>query len=410
MNPIAIWSLIVGGLFLLSAIGRCPLRRFPIAMPTIYLLVGAAIGPWGLGLVSLSFTADTKLVEVLAEIAVLISLLTAGLRLKPCLDLYLTSPLPLATVGMCLTIAGVACVGHYGFGLPIGAAVLLGAVLAPTDPVLAGQVQVRSKEDTNRLRFALTGEAGLNDGAAFPFVMLGLGLMGHHELGQLAWKWWLIDVLWATLAGILSGWVMGWLISRLAAYLRRRYEATAAAEELLTLALIGLSYGVAMAIGSYGFLAVFAAGVAMRVYAERDAGGSESDEILREVAEVNEQFERLMEVALVVATGVLLASHWTFFRDWPLALLLFCIIRPAAATIALLGSKASSYQRMLAAMFGIRGIGSLYYLAYAIGEGVSDATAERLSGIVVTTVALSILLHSNATSLFFRPTGDPDEA
>ncbi|MEO0531318.1 MAG: cation:proton antiporter [Planctomycetota bacterium] len=410
MKPIAIWSLVVGGLFLLSAIGRCPLRRFPIAMPTIYLLVGAAIGPWGLGLANLSFAADTKLIEVVAEIAVLISLLTAGLRLKPCLDLYLTAPLPLATVGMCLTIAGVACVGHFGFGLPIGAAILLGAVLAPTDPVLAGQVQVRSKEDTDRLRFALTGEAGLNDGAAFPFVMLALGLMGHHELGQLAWKWWLFDVVWATAAGILSGWGMGWLISRLAAYLRRRTEAVAAAEELLTLALIGLSYGAAMAIGSYGFLAVFAAGVAMRVYAESDAQGSEPDAILREVAEVNEQFERLVEVALVVITGVLLASHWTLYSDWPIALLLFGVIRPIAATIALLGSEASRYQKMLAAGFGIRGIGSLYYLAYAIGEGVSDATAERLSGIVVTTIALSILLHSNATSLFFRAKGEPGDA
>lgn len=398
MKDVAIWSLIIGGVFLLSALGRGPLKKLPVGMPMLYLLVGVLIGPWGLGLWELSLLEDSKLIEVLAEIAVLVSLLTAGLRLVPDASCYLRAPVPLATIGMLLTIAGVAAVGVFGLDLSLGAAVLLGAVLAPTDPVLAGSVQVKDEDDTDRLRYSLTGEAGLNDGAAFPFIMLGLGMIGIHDLGTAGWRWLTVDLLWAVGAGLASGWIMGYLVSRLAIWVERVTSESTMAEELLTLALIGLSYGAAMSIGSYGFLAVFAAGVATRYFAEVDQDDEHPERTVREVADVNEQFEQLLEVALVVVTGVLISEHWSIAQDWGFALGLFCVIRPLATTVALWKSGLSMLQRSMIACFGIRGIGSLYYLAYAIGKELPTDLAEQLSGLVVTTVVLSLILHSNLAS------------
>ena len=412
LTEVAIWSLFVGGVLTLAALGRGPLKRTPISMPAIYLAAGVAIGPWGLGLVDFSLTDDSKILEVLSEIAVLISLLTAGLRLKPDWELFKRAPLPLASVGMVVTIFGITAIGYFALGLPIGAAILLGAVLAPTDPVLASEVQVQHEDDRNRLRYSLTGEAGLNDGAAFPFIMLGLGLLGHHELGRFGWRWLAVDLVWATAAGLVIGWAVGYVVSRVAVWARRRAERIgddsdeAAEEELFTLGLIGLSYGVAMACHSYGFLAVFAAGVAMRVYAEndRDDGeeGGHADETLSLVAEVNEQFERIAEVALVVVIGAALANHWTLPTDWWIALVLFAVIRPVASTLSLWPSDADATQRGLIAFFGIRGIGSIYYLAYAIEHGVEPEIGGRLAGVVVTTIVLSLAVHSNIASLLLR--------
>ncbi|MEQ8208770.1 MAG: cation:proton antiporter [Lacipirellulaceae bacterium] len=414
LSPTVTWSLVVGASFLLAALAYGPIKSLPISMPLCYLAIGIGIGPWGLKLIELDFLEDSKLVEVLAEIAVLVCLLTSGLKLPPLGQLFRATAVPLATAGMVVTIVGIAIAGYYGMGLPIGAAILLGAVLAPTDPVLAGEVQVNSNEDTDRLRYSLTGEAGLNDGAAFPFIMLGLGLLGVHDLGALAWKWLAVDLLYATIAGTLTGWIAGYGVSRLAVYVKRKSERPATCEELLTLGLIGVSYGCAMAIGSYGFLSVFAAGVALRHYAREDDSDDHPEETLRDVASINGQFERILEAAMVVLTGVLLASAWSLPSDWWIALLLFVVVRPLAVTVALAKSDATWFQKSLVAFFGLRGVGSLYYLSYAIGKMQSDELSQRLSEIVLTTIVLSIVLHTTTSSIILsfynesnRQKGDP---
>lgn len=375
------------------------MKRLPIGMPVIYLLVGIAIGPWGIGLLDLHLVDDAKTIEVLAEIAVLISLLTAGLRLVPSWTMMWRGPIPLATIGMVATISSVALLGHFAAGLPIGAAVLLGAVLAPTDPVLANDVQVNHKDDRDHLRYALTGEAGLNDGAAFPFIMLGLGLMGLHNIGEIGFRWLAVDLIWATTAGLLSGWLIGYLTSRMAVWVKRFTQQPTTCEELLVLATIGLSYGVSMMISAYGFLAVFAAGVAIRVYAERDDHDQHPDEIMMNVAEINDHFERIVEVALVVITGVLLSNSFALFEYWWLPLIIFFIIRPAAVYLALFRSEMTRMQTGLTSFFGIRGIGSLYYLAYATSKGVDSTTSHKLAEIVLATIVVSLIVHSNIVSL-----------
>ena len=176
--------LLLGALFVLVAICGTFVKRLPLTQTMIYLAAGLVIGPLGFGLLSLDLQRHPILLERIAEVAVLVSLFTTGLKLRvPWYDRRWRVPLRLAFGSMALTVALVAVAGVAGLGLPVGAAILLGAIIAPTDPVLASDVQLENPLDRDRLRFSLSAEAGLNDGSAFPFVMLGLGLLGLHDLG-----------------------------------------------------------------------------------------------------------------------------------------------------------------------------------------------------------------------------------
>jgi NhaP-type Na+/H+ or K+/H+ antiporter len=415
---VTLWYLIVGAVFVLMALARSQLQRLPLSTSLLYLLVGVAIGPAGIGLLRLDPLADAKLLEHLTEVAVIISLFTSGLKLRAALrDPIWRIPLRLAFVSMALTVALIAAAGMLGLGLSLGAAVLLGAILAPTDPVLASDVQVERPTDQDRLRFGLTGEAGLNDGSAFPFVMLGLGLLGLHELGAYGWRWLALDVLWATAGGLAVGWLLGHLIGMLVLYLRRTFQAAVGMDDFLALGLIALAYGAAHMLHAYGFLAVFAAGLALRHIelvansdkqpeaAEIDAkpGDEElatDDEhapayMAQAVLGFNEQLERVGEVAMVVILGSLLVPLLPELPPaalWFIPLLLL-VIRPAAVLIGLLGSATEPAQRRLSAWFGIRGIGSLYYLMYALTHGLESDLARLLAAITALTVAVSIVVH-----------------
>jgi sodium/hydrogen antiporter len=315
---------------------------------------------------------------------------------------------------MALTIGLVSLAGVVGLGLPWGAAILLGAILAPTDAVLASDVQTTDPTDRDRLRFALTGEAGLNDGAAFPFVMLGLGLLGLHEIGAAGWRWVAVDLVWAVVVGLAIGALLGELVARIVLYLRRTHKEAVGLDDFLALGLIALSYGTALLAHTYGFLAVFAAGLALRRVERKasgdlapgdvmDAAGADVQKathpekaavyMAESVLGFNEQLERILEVGMVVLLGGLLS-----FRTYPpealwFTPLLLLVIRPAAVVLGLLGSRVSNYQRTLIGWFGIRGIGSIYYLMYAIGHGLPSHIARPLVALTLSTVAVSIVVH-----------------
>src|SRR5688500_4731781 len=256
-----IWYVVVGSLLVAVALAGTMLKRLPLTTSLLYLLVGVGLGPWGLNLIRIDPVAQAELLERLTEVAVIVSLFTAGLKLRlPLRDRLWWLPVRLASVSMVITVARIAAAGVWLLGLPLGAAVLLGAVLAPTDPVLASDVQVEHPTDRDRLRFGLTGEAGLNDGTAFPFVMLGLGLLGLHDLGPAGWKWIAVDVLWAIGGGLAVGAIAGTAVARLVLYLRQHHKEAVGLDEFLALGLLALSYGVALWLHTYGFLAVFAAG------------------------------------------------------------------------------------------------------------------------------------------------------
>lgn len=408
---------LLGALLIAVAALTSFVKRLPLTQTILYLVAGAALGPLGFGLVSLDAYAHSHLLERLAEVAVIVSLFTAGLKLRvPLRDRRWRIPLRLAFGSMALTVALVALVGVWGLGLPLGAAILLGAILAPTDPVLASDVQLENPHDRDRLRFSLTGEAGLNDGTAFPFVMLGLGLLGLHEIGEWGWRWWAVDVLWAIGGGLGIGALYGTLVARLVLWLRREHKEGVGRDEFLALGLIAISYGTALLAHAYGFLAVFAAGLALRAVERHHSGDKPPEEVLAleragtadgiatdpekapahmagAVLAFNEQADRILEVALVLIIGAALAPAYLRWEEVWFIALLFLVIRPAAVLAGLAGSGRAAAERGLISWFGIRGIGSLYYLAYSVNRGLSPTLAWELISLTLTAIAVSILAH-----------------
>jgi NhaP-type Na+/H+ or K+/H+ antiporter len=438
-DPAIFWFALIGAVLVVMSLAATLVSRLPLSSSTLYLALGVALGPIGFEKIRVDPVAHAAWVHRFVEVAVLVSLFTAGLKLRlPLRDPRWWTPVALALISMVLTVAAVTAAGAWGLGLSLGAAVLLGAILAPTDPVLASDVQLENPFDRDRVRFAVTGEAGLNDGTAFPFVMLGLGLLGHHALGPWGWRWWAIDVLWAVAAGLAIGGGLGCAVARLVLYLRRTHRAALGRDELLTLGLIALAYGAALSVKAYGFLAVFAAGLALRQVEMKqtpddddnddddpksdpaadtaprpdaveeaedvDPRGGKPDELATRpetapahlahtVLHFNEQLERLLEVALVILVGAMLTrAHLTWDLLWFVPLL-FLVFRPLAVYIGLARQPAEPAQRRLIAWFGIRGIGSIYYLMYTIEHGLAPADAHRLTGLVLATIAISIVVH-----------------
>jgi NhaP-type Na+/H+ or K+/H+ antiporter len=199
---VTFWFLVAGGLFIGTALIGSVVQRLPLTTAMLYLAVGFGLGPAGFGVLRLDPLTDSALLEHISEVAVIVSLFSAGLKLRsPLSEKRWLLPAQLAFVSMIITVGLIAAAGIVGLGLPAGAAALLGAILAPTDPVLASDVQLEHPRDRDDLRFSLTAEAGLNDGTAFPFVMLGLGLLGLHEIGAHGWRWVAADVVWAIPGG-----------------------------------------------------------------------------------------------------------------------------------------------------------------------------------------------------------------
>ena len=417
----AAWSLVVGLMLITLVLSGTFLKRLPLSTAMLYLAAGVVLGPAGWSVLVVSPLNHALILERLTEVAVLISLFSVGLKLGlPLSDRHWLLPLRLAFLSMTLTVGLIAAVSMMVLGFSLGTAVLLGAILAPTDPVLASAVQVESSGDRDRLRFSLTGEGGLNDGAAFPFVMLGLGLMGLHDLGHLGWRWWAVDVIWATTGGLLIGGALGALIGTLVVYLRARHQESIGLDEFLALGLMALTYGLAATFGTYGFLAVLAAGIALQRVKEQSRSVSQattepltdlsaqphpligvqepqadqsSADMNRAVRGFNEQMEHVAELFIVLVVGAMLT-----FADLPanavtfLALLLL-VIRPAAVWLGLIGAPISRDQRFMIAWFGIRGIGSIYYLMYATNHGLPRPLAEQIVAITLAAVTLSIIMH-----------------
>ena len=430
----ALWCAIIGVLLITIAIGGSLLQRLPLTTSMLYLAVGFGLGPGGIGLLDADPFRQTELFERLSEIAVLISLFVTGLKLSaPMRDARWYLPLRLATISMVMTIAMITIIGMLGLGLSLGAAILLGGILAPTDPVLASDVQVEHADDRDRLRFSLSGEGGLNDGVAFPFVMLGLGLLGLHDLGAGGWNWIVVDVLWGIGGGLAIGGALGFLVGKLVVYLRVHYREAVGLDELLALGLIALAYGAALLAHALGFLAVFAAGLALRRIEEQPTdkatlhqalqeASSKAEHELAEAEELvattpehaaaymmhaalsfNKQLERVGEIAVVLIIGAMLS--YTFLLPFALWFvpLLFLLIRPVSVWLGLLGSRSSREQRGLISWFGIRGIGSIYYLMYAINHGLERTLAEQLVTVTLIVVSTSIVVHGvSVTPLMHR--------
>lgn len=436
-NAFTLGCVIVGLLLIVMTMGSSFLARLPLSAAMLYLGVGVAMGPVGLNLLQLDAMKNTVLLERLTEVAVLISLFTTGMKLElPLTDRRWRIPVQLATVSMLVTVAAITALGVFGLGLSVGASILLGAILAPTDPVLASDVQVANPSDRDRLRFGLSGEGGLNDGTAFPLVMLGLGWLGLHELGEGGWRWWTVDVLWAVAGGLGLGYLLGALVGRAILYLRVRHKEALGSDEFIALGLIAFTYGMALLTLTYGFLAVFAAGLALRridAMPPASSSGSEAAaktinletppgttsesasvkpetpaeeapaQMMRKVQRFNSQLESFVQVGIVLAVGVLMATVKFENEVFWFVPVLFLVIRPLAVYLGLLGTPVKGTQRNLIGWFGIRGIGSLYYLFYAINHNIEPALAERLLELTLAVVVASVVAHGiSVTPLMSR--------
>lgn len=426
---------LAGALLLVMGFAPALLSRLRISTSVVYLALGVALGPLGTGWLDLEVVSATPWLERVTEVAVIVSLFVGGLRLRlPFRAPEWRAAYLLAGPVMLATIVGVAAFAHLVLGLGLPASLLLGAVLAPTDPVLAAAVSVQHAADHDRLRYGISGEAGLNDGMAFPFVVFAL-LWAEHEGGGRWMLEWAVDrVLWAVPVGLLIGYLFGRGIGRLAVTHRTRPEGAAAPADFLALALIALSYVAAHAVDAWGFLAVFAAGLGLRhaevataeahpapspeeaeedraealsegrappseqlVVAPAAAGETRnpavaSGLVVSEAMSFGDTAERLLEVLLVVVVGAALVIHWDW-RAIPLAFVLFVVLRPLTTQVILAGSPVAARHRWVMGWFGIRGIGSLYYLAYALSHGAVGGGAAAVVDLTVSVVALSVIAH-----------------
>jgi NhaP-type Na+/H+ or K+/H+ antiporter len=430
------WFLLVGGLLLARGLTTPLLQRLPVTPAIVYLAVGLLVGPTVLNLFHFNPLQQSALLEVLTEVVVLISLFSAGVKMPvPFSFARWRTPILLASVSMAVSVGLVAAFAYTLLGLPLGAGVLLGAILAPTDPVLATDVQTRHPGDRDRLRFTLTCEAGMNDGSAFPFVMLGMGLLGLHELGEFGLRWVLVDVLWATVAGVAIGVASGAALAHLGRKLRGNPPRHKLMDDFLGLGLIGVVYGLSVLVDAWGFLAVFFAAVALRQTELKLAGadmnraaldkpdrlqsglnepGAENPSPENEPAPTvsegslifKEHLERLSELMLILLIGgTLFIDSWSW-RAVGLALFLFMVARPLSVLVGLLGTRTLWPTRSMVGWFGVRGIGSLYYLMFAIQHGLPEELALDLIQLTLIAVTLSILVHGTSVkplmSLFLR--------
>jgi NhaP-type Na+/H+ or K+/H+ antiporter len=399
VEPVDVTFALLGVGALLAGILPRVLERRPLSMPIAFLGLGMLVFLLPIGLPSPDPLRWPELTTHLTEVGVIVALMGAGLKIdRPLSWARWSSTWRLLAIAMPLCIAAVALLGWWWAGLVPAAALLLGAALAPTDPVLAADVQVGEPTDVedseDEVRFALTSEAGLNDGLAFPFVYAAIAI-ATTSLAPGDWlaHWLTVDVLYKLAVGVGGGLLIGWLLGKL--FFRAPSELRLArhAEGFLALAATFLAYGLVEVVGGYGFLAVFVAARAIRS-AERT---HEFHSVLHDFAE---QVERLLTVLLLLLLGGAVIGGLLAPLTWPAALVglaLILVIRPVTGWLSLRGAPGRPAEHWVIALFGIRGVGSFYYLAYATSR-TEFPQAELLWATVGLVVLVSVVVHGIAAT------------
>ena len=387
-DPYILFLLALGLVILLVSWAPVGLRNLPVTLAIVCVTIGVVVFSTG----ALAFNPDPRTwdtpTERLAEIVVIISLMGCGLKLDRPIGWRRWGPTwRLLAIAMPLTIAAVAFLGVWGLGFALPMALLLGASMAPTDPVLASDVQVGppGSGDDDEVRFALTSEAGLNDALAFPFVHLAIlaSLGGLAVQGALV-DWVLVKVVWKIAAGVAMGWFVGFAFGRLL-FLR---GLSRVGDGLVALAATLVAYAATELVHGYGFLAVFVAALTIR-HAERESV------FHHQMHDLSDQIERLLIMLLLVLFGGALANGLMDSLTWIDALVgmaILLIVRPVAGLLALIGAPQPFREKVLMAFLGIRGVGSIYYVAYGINHG-QFGDSERLWAITGFIILASIIIH-----------------
>ena len=395
------------GLMLAVSLERW-LARYWLSLPIIYVGAGFAIWSLPLGLPHFNPTVDgfdAITLEYATEFIVIVSLMAAGIAIdRPVSWINWRQIWPLLVITMPLTIAAVALLGWWALGLAPASAILLGAALAPTDPVLARSVQVGPPGENKRhdVRFSLTVEAGLNDGLAFPFTHFAIAAVGMSALGSWTLEWVALDLVWRVIAGCAVGWAVGrvgawYVFEREAdAPMKEIDEASESAdapkystsEGLIVLGTLLLAYGLAELVEGYGFLAVFVGAVTARQRENRSRYHKISHHFI-------DQIEQIVLVGVLFGFGAMLASGVLAPLTWAGALIglaLILVIRPIAGFFAEAGSELPLVGTMAVAFLGVRGMGSIYYLAYGQNHG-EFGQLDQLWAVASFTILVSIVIH-----------------
>lgn len=395
--PDLVFAVVGVGALLASMLPRV-LEGRPFSLPAAFLGLGLLVGV--LPQVDIDLRGQDAVIEHFTEVVVIISLMGAGLALdrRPSWQGW-ANTWRLLVLAMPLSVLAVALLGWWGLGLAPAAAVLLGAALAPTDPVLAGEVQVGEPAGEeidpdaaeDEVRFSLTSEGGLNDALAFPFVYLAI-TMAQRGTDPSVWiaRWIGVDVVYRIAVGVLGGLAVGWLLSRVFFSTRRRVLRLAEHREgSVALAATFLAYGVTELAQGYGFLAVFVAAVVIR-------SSERFHTYHRVLHDFVEQVERLLTVLVLLLLGAALADGLFATIGWRevvFAAVVLLVVRPAVAGLSLAGGAGTWTERSAIAFFGVRGVGSLYYLAYGLTATAFPAGAETLLAVVTLVITGSVLLH-----------------
>jgi len=378
------------------------------AASALLVITGFVAFAWVPGMPAAINPVDSpRIWEVTAELCVILGLFGTGLRIDRLIGHGLWKPtIRLLTLAMPFTILALALVGWQFAGMTLAGGLLLGAILSPTDPVLAGDVQVGPPLEGGEhpVRYALTTEAGLNDGLAFPFVHLGVlvATAGVLSTGLLA-EWAVRDVAYRVLVGVAGGAASGWFLGKLLFDWPRENALSNTQTGVVAFAGVIFAYGLTELLEGYGFIAAFAAGLVLR----REESESRFHERLHDFSE---SLEHTLTAILLVALGAALPSLWPYF-GWPQALIglaLIFVIRPLTAWLALTGTGLAWRPRAVVAFYGVRGIGSIYYLAYA-GHHVELDDEGALWAIVAFTIVLSTAIHGLTAGIAVeRATEDED--
>lgn len=381
-------------------------RNGPFSASLVYLAMGAvaALVLRKLGIDPLHLITGHDTVEVLTDVTIAVAVFATGLRLRRAPARRWRTLALLLVVTMPLTTAAIALYGAVAMNLPLAAAIVLGAALAPTDPVLAGDVGLGPPGDSERqprARAALTAEAGANDGAAMPLLVLGLALAEHGGRaggGTLA-RWLALDLVYAVGIALAWGAAAGWALAAAFAAARRRDLLDEGFEAWAAVATALLLFAVAELVGGYGFLAAFAGGMAFR----RHEYDSERNRAFHDGAG---RAETVLELAVLLLLGSALTTGGLGkpgLAGWLLAPLLLLVIRPLTALLALVGSGMPPRERLYVAWFGVKGVAAVNYAVVA-AAGTALAQPDR-STVLWTTIAcviVSIVAHGVSANAVTR--------
>ncbi|MBY8961597.1 cation:proton antiporter [Flavobacterium sp. D11R37] len=386
-----LFMLAAGVIALLAAIVPVIMQKKIISAPIVYMLVGIAV----YFILLHYFFQPMQYMEIIkriTEFVVIVALTNAGLKIKePFKWQTWKSSFRLLAITMPITIVAAAYLGWWIAGLAPATALLFGALIAPTDPVLAGELQTSqpSEADTSKIRLGLTSEAGLNDGLAFPFTYFAImaaqyGTQYENWIGD----WLLHHVLFKIGIALIIGLISGWGLFKIVFNIAHHDMLSKISRGILSLSLTLLPYALTEIAGGYGFIAVFVAACMFSRY-------EKFDEHMDSLHDFNEELESMVVALIFLATGIFIASHYYILLNPSIlivALVMILIVRPVAGYASLAGMRLNRFQKFVLSFYGIRGIGSVYYLAYALTSATFE-DSEKLFDITIATIFFSVLIH-----------------